>query len=127
MTVEIPPEHEQFVKAVLARGEFQTEGQVISEALRLLEERDRRLEQLRRDIKVGLDQLDRGEFTDYDEQSLKAFFEQIKVEGRKASARAKAADESFSPIVGSRGGRLGYLGPRGQRSPGCRGPFDRRF
>jgi antitoxin ParD1/3/4 len=84
MTVEIPPEYQQFVQSVIARGGFQTEVQVVSEALRLLEERDRHVEALRREIQVGLDELERGEQTEYDDESLKGFFEQVKAEGRRA-------------------------------------------
>jgi len=87
MTVEIPPEHEQFVKAVIARGEFQTEGQVIGAGLRLLAERDRQIEYLRREVQVGLDELDRGDYVEYDEASLEESFEQIKREGREALHR----------------------------------------
>ena len=43
MTVEIPPEHQAFVKDAIARGEFGSETEVVGEALRLLEERERRL------------------------------------------------------------------------------------
>ena len=83
MTVEIPPEHQQFVKDVVARGDFKTEGEVVGEALRLLEERQQTAAYLRREMQVGLDELDRGEYVEYNETSLKEFFEQIKAEGRK--------------------------------------------
>jgi antitoxin ParD1/3/4 len=84
MTVEIPPEHQEFVKDAIARGEFKTESEVIGEALRLLEERRTATERLRREIQLGIDELDRGEHVDYDDKSLKEFFEQIKAEGRAA-------------------------------------------
>ena len=46
-------------------------SEVVREALRLLDERDRmremRLEDLRKDIQIGLDQLDRGESIDGEE------------------------------------------------------------
>ena len=82
MTVDIPPEHQEFVKDAIARGEFKTESEVIGEAFRLLEERERRLDALRADIQLGLDQLDSGDCTEYDEDTLKEFFEQVKAEGR---------------------------------------------
>ena len=83
MTVEIPPEHQAFVKDAIARGEFGSETEVVGEAIRLLEERERRLAALCPEIQVGLDQLDRGDCTEYDENSLKEFFEQLKAEGAK--------------------------------------------
>jgi len=83
MTVEIPPEYRQFVEAVIARGGFQSEVEVVSEALHLLEERDRHMDALRRDIQVGLDDLERGDYSEYDDDSLKAFFQEVKAEGRQ--------------------------------------------
>ena len=80
MTVEIPLNYQAFVKTVIDHGQFQTEEQVVGEALRLLAERNRRVEEFRREVQVGLDQLERGEYTEYDDESLKEFFEQIKAE-----------------------------------------------
>jgi putative addiction module CopG family antidote len=91
MTVEIPLNYQAFVKTVIDRGQFQTEEQVVGEALRLLAERDRRLEEFRREIQVGLDQLYRGEYTEYDEESLKEFFEQVKAEGRQSLSSDESA------------------------------------
>ncbi len=83
MTVEIPLEYQQLVTNAIACGEFKTEGEVIAEALRILEERRQTTEYLRREMQVGLDELDRGEYVEFDEVSLKEFFEQVKAEGRK--------------------------------------------
>ena len=47
MTVQIPTDFESFVQNIIARGSFQTETQVVGEALRLLQEQERRLEKLR--------------------------------------------------------------------------------
>gem|GEM_PF-657372 len=52
---------EQFVTRIVAGGRFHSEEDVVAEALRLLEVRERKLEALRKDIQVGIDQLDRGE------------------------------------------------------------------
>ncbi len=83
MTVEIPSEYQQFVANAIACGEFKTEGEVVAEALRILEERRQTTEYLRREMQVGLDELDRGEYVEFDEVSLKEFFEQVKAEGRR--------------------------------------------
>jgi antitoxin ParD1/3/4 len=84
MTVEIPLSYQVFVKTAVESGQFQSEEQVVGEALRLLAERDRRREEFRREVQIGTDQLERGEYTDFDDESLKEFFEQIKAEGREA-------------------------------------------
>jgi prevent-host-death family protein len=42
-----------------------------------------KLEKLRQEVAIGIDQLENGEYTEYDEESLPAFFEDIKIRGRK--------------------------------------------
>jgi antitoxin ParD1/3/4 len=75
MNVSLTPELAKFVNDKLKSGLFQTASEVIREALRLLEERDRlyqaRLEDLRREVRRGLDQLDRGEGRPFDAHALK--------------------------------------------------------
>jgi hypothetical protein len=56
----------------------------------LLAERDQRREEFRREVQIGLDQLDRGEYTEYDDESLKEFFEQIKAEGRQSQSSGES-------------------------------------
>ena len=45
--------------------------------------REIRLETLRKEIRVGLDQLERGEVSEYDDQSLNTLAADIKAKGRK--------------------------------------------
>lgn len=42
-----------------------------------------KLETLRREIAIGIKQIENGQYTEYDEESLPAFFEDIKARGRK--------------------------------------------
>jgi prevent-host-death family protein len=42
-----------------------------------------KLKALRQEIAIGIEQLDSGQYTEYDEESLPAFFEDIKARGRK--------------------------------------------
>ncbi|MBW4512358.1 MAG: type II toxin-antitoxin system Phd/YefM family antitoxin [Scytonematopsis contorta HA4267-MV1] len=42
-----------------------------------------KLETLRREIAIGIEQLENGQYTEYDEESLPAFFEDIKERARK--------------------------------------------
>jgi putative addiction module CopG family antidote len=84
MTVEIPPDLQQFVHQVIDSGAFKNESDVISQSLRLLAERQRRIKELRREIQPALDQLDRGEGIKLeDEEGLRRFFEGIKERGRE--------------------------------------------
>jgi antitoxin ParD1/3/4 len=65
MNISLTPELEKFVEARVQSGYFQTTSEVIRAGLRLLVEqeqlRELRMEELRKTIRVGLDQLDRGE------------------------------------------------------------------
>jgi len=65
MNVSLTPELEQLVNEKVESGMYHTASEVIRESLRLLQERDEqrqgRLEKLRAEIQVGLDQLKRGE------------------------------------------------------------------
>jgi putative addiction module CopG family antidote len=82
MNVEIPPDLQQFVHQAIVSGEFKSESEVVSKSLRLMAERQRRIEELRREIQPALDRLDRGEGLELDEEGLDAFFEDIKARGR---------------------------------------------
>ena len=86
MPDSIPADLNQFVQQEVATGKYQSETEVICHGLRLLREREQRREQLRDDVNRGIEQLDSGEFTEYDDDSLRERFEQIKSEGRKRLA-----------------------------------------
>ena len=76
MNVSLTKELEKLVAAKVKSGLYHTASEVVREGLRLLEERDRlyqlRLEEVRREVKKGLDQLDRGEGRPLDVDHLKA-------------------------------------------------------
>ena len=57
MNIQLKPEHEQFIQAQMASGRFTNADDVINEAFKLLEERERRLEELRQKIAVGTEQI----------------------------------------------------------------------
>lgn len=65
VNVSLTPELEQYVEQKLQTGAYNDSSAVMREALELLKERDEhrqaKLEELRRDIAIGLDQLARGE------------------------------------------------------------------
>ncbi len=64
MNIQLKPEHEQFIRAQMASGRFTNVDDVINEAFKLLEERERRLNELRQKIAVGTEQIKRGQVTD---------------------------------------------------------------
>lgn len=85
MNVPLTPEFEALVAEKVRRGLYHAASEVICDALRLLEERDRlyalRLEELRRAVKKGLDQLDRGEGRPLDVAALKERLRAEAIEG----------------------------------------------
>ena len=80
INLEIPVEMQQFVRSVIDRGEFRTEDEVVGEALRLLQERRRRIESLRQEILPAIERLDRGEGITVREDELDGFFDGIMAE-----------------------------------------------
>jgi antitoxin ParD1/3/4 len=68
---------------------YQTASEVIREGLRLLRERDQRLDALRRDVRAGFEAVERGEFSEYDASNIKELSDRIKARGRKRLAGMK--------------------------------------
>jgi antitoxin ParD1/3/4 len=68
MNVSLTPELEQLIHKKVESGLYLSASEVVREALRLLEERDRvtamKHEELRKEIQIGIDQADRGELLD---------------------------------------------------------------
>lgn len=71
MNVSLTPELEKFVNEKVQSGMYYSESEVIREGLRLLKEQDTlrqiRLEELRKEIAIGIDQADRGQLVDGEE------------------------------------------------------------
>lgn len=84
MNVHLGETFDKFVAELLASGLYQSQSEVIREGLRLLKEREDlrklKLEELRREIHKGIDQLERGEFSTY--ASSQELAEEIKAKGR---------------------------------------------
>lgn len=79
MSNEISPEHERFLEQVVTEGKYPSRSEALNAAVELLR---RRIELLGQ-IDEGTRQLRNGEYTDYDDESLRERFEQIKREGRQ--------------------------------------------
>ena len=72
------------MSGAVASGRYRSEEELIASALRLLEDRERKLAALRDDLQVGLDELERGETIELgDAAARKAFFDRIKENGRQ--------------------------------------------
>ena len=68
MNITLKPEQEKFLQEKLKSGKYNTIDEVIIEAFRLLEERDSHydkwLEETKKKVAVGIEQLERGEGID---------------------------------------------------------------
>ena len=86
MNVSLTPELEQYVNGKVQSGLYHSASEVIRAGLRLLKEKDevhqKKIQELRRDIQVGIDQAERGQVSTFNQQTL----EEIKTEGRKRLA-----------------------------------------
>jgi antitoxin ParD1/3/4 len=68
MSISLTPELEQFIQSQIASGKYSSTEDVIIAGIKLLEERERiykgRFEELKREIAIGVEQLERGEVID---------------------------------------------------------------
>lgn len=64
MDITLKPEQAEFLRSQLASGRYRTSDEVIDEALKLLEQREQRLEELRQKVAIGTEQIQNGQVTD---------------------------------------------------------------
>lgn len=62
MNVELPNDLQAFAEGLVASGRFSSVDEVLSEGVRLLASQER----LRQEVRLGIEQADRGEFVDHD-------------------------------------------------------------
>ncbi len=74
MSTEFSPAVNQMIAAELATGRYPDQDALLTEAVRLLGERDR----LRDQLEAGTQQLASGQFTDYDPSALRQRFDDLK-------------------------------------------------
>jgi antitoxin ParD1/3/4 len=86
LNVSLTPELSRFVESRLRSGKYQSASELVREALRLLEGRDQttpvNIEELKKELGVGLAQLRRGEGVDGE-----AFFRTLAARRRAKGAR----------------------------------------
>ncbi|MBN3926785.1 type II toxin-antitoxin system ParD family antitoxin [Nostoc sp. NMS4] len=91
MNISLTPELEQLVKDKVSSGRYHSVSEVMGEALRLLDERDRlqekRLAELKAKIQEGIEELERGEGIDGEE-----VFAEIEEDIRRAQAQMQQAE-----------------------------------
>ena len=70
MNISLTPDSEQYLRDQLAAGKFPSADAAVSEALCRMREYDRRMDELRREIAIGIDQADQGLAADFNEATL---------------------------------------------------------
>jgi len=88
MGLSLSPELQQLVKQQIASGRYHTTDEVLTEALRALGERDAEIVDLRRELQIGMDELDQGEFGEFDESNIHELAEGVKRRGRQMLERS---------------------------------------
>jgi len=88
MNVSLTPELEELINQKVSSGLYHSASEVIREALRLLKEQDElqkfRLEQLRKEVAIGIDQGNRGQVKPAEE-----VFRRLRERNRQASLKRK--------------------------------------
>ena len=80
MAISIPEELKAFVSRCVASGRFRTEDEAVQEGFKLLRDREDKLEDLRRDLQLGIDQLDAGQKSRLNVDDIKQHGQQILTE-----------------------------------------------
>ncbi len=81
----LPPELEKFVEEQVAAGNYQSEQDLVINAVRVLRSVQDRQRRFCEDVRLGMEQLERGEFTEYDEDGLRKRFEDLKQQAAQRS------------------------------------------
>jgi antitoxin ParD1/3/4 len=83
-TVLLPPELTAFVQGQLASGKYESELDLLCDAVRMMRDREIRLKAMRAEVDIGIDQLKRGEYVEIESDAqLRDFFEDIERRGRQ--------------------------------------------
>lgn len=80
MSIGLPSDLEQFVRQELASGRYASPEEVISEGLRRMRDAQQEYEQWRVEIAERVESLERGEGIRLNDDSLKAFLDDIACE-----------------------------------------------
>lgn len=64
MNIQLKPEQEKFIQDKIASGEYNNVDDVITEAFKLLEIKEKKLKELKAKIAIGTKQIANGQLTD---------------------------------------------------------------
>jgi antitoxin ParD1/3/4 len=82
--ISLTPEQDAFIDEVLKAGEYRNASEAVRDAIRALQQRRAedalKLDKLRLSIKAGVAALDRGAYTEVDEEDLDAYLDNLAVQ-----------------------------------------------
>jgi putative addiction module CopG family antidote len=93
VSIVIPPELETRLRTLVQRGRFRDTTEALGAAVRLLEEQDQRLDQLRAALRVAADQAAQGEVVDFTPELL----EELSREAEERSRRREPIRDAIKP------------------------------
>ena len=89
--ISLTAEQDAFIDSVVKAGEYQNASEAVRDALRVLQQKRRedalKLKALRLQIRVGAEDIARGDFTDVDDSGLDAFLDGLGRPARKRAAK----------------------------------------
>lgn len=92
MNLSLPPDLEQFVHQKVESGKYPTANDVIREGLRLLQERDesyqKKLEDLRKEIAVGIEQADQGKVAPFTTETIQRILTDVRNRRKESESRS---------------------------------------
>ncbi len=93
MQVELDPRLEALIRQKVETGNYREAGEVIREAIHLMDERDRRLQQLRAELAIALAQMERGELIEFTPELL----ERLSCEAEENARIGKSVKDAVKP------------------------------
>ncbi|MCL4693572.1 MAG: type II toxin-antitoxin system ParD family antitoxin, partial [Candidatus Hydrogenedentes bacterium] len=91
MNINLGTQWEAFVAENIKSGRYLSASEVVRDGLRLLQEKEQlrqlRMDELRRNVKEGLESLDRGECLELDENGVKQYLDDVNARGRTRLAQ----------------------------------------
>jgi len=76
MSETLPPDVQQFVRQAISNGEYATEEEVLTQAVRVLREVTERHQALRDDVQAAVDEIDAGKGESWNADEIKAELDQ---------------------------------------------------
>jgi antitoxin ParD1/3/4 len=87
--ISLTREQDEFIESIVRTGEYQNASEAIRDGLRALQQRRRedalKLERLRVQIQVGIDDLENGDFIEIEDADLDAYIEGVGEAGETGS------------------------------------------